>query len=108
MRQGVSLTDLTRFALDVTLQLNTAPGVYAIETVVFDRQRVQLIANGPWVTLTVREGKSFTGEVQMNPEIVLCSPRSTDERRETSRIPQRSERDEAESLEAPSGAAVQR
>ena len=41
MRQGVSLTNLTRFALDVTLQLNTAPGVYAIETVVFDRQRVQ-------------------------------------------------------------------
>ena len=108
MRQGVSLTNLTRFALDVTLQLNTAPGVYAIETVVFDRQRVQLIANGPWVTLTVREGKSFTGDVQMNPEMVLCSPRSTDERRETSRIPQRSERDETESLKAPSGDTVQR
>ena len=63
------------FALDVTLQLNIAPGVYAIETVVFDdlvQQRAQLIANGPWVTVTVQEGKSFHGEVQMNPEMTLA------------------------------------
>ena len=71
MRQGVSLTGLTRFALDVTLQLNTAAGVYAVETVVYDRQRGQFIANGPWVNVTVHEGKSFVGEVQMNPDMVL-------------------------------------
>ena len=71
MRQGVSLKGLVRFTLDVDLQLNTAPGVYTVETVVYDRQRVQLIANGPWVNVTVHEGKSFVGDVQMNPEMVL-------------------------------------
>jgi hypothetical protein len=107
MRQGVSLSGLARFALDVTLQLNTAPGVYAIETVVFDdlvRQRAQLIANGPWVTVTVQEGKSFHGEVQMNPEMTLRSPRSIGEPRETADLPPRRE---AEGLEAPLQAAIQ-
>ncbi len=95
MRLGVSLAGVTHFSLDVTLQLNTAPGVYAIETVVYDRQRVQLIANGPWVTLTVHEGKSFVGEVQMNPEMILRSPRTTGDRLDPSRLPQRFEQDDA-------------
>jgi ABC-type polysaccharide/polyol phosphate transport system ATPase subunit len=93
MRQGLSLTGLTHFALDITLQLNTAPGVYAIETVVYDRQRIQLIANGPWLNVTVQEGKSFVGEVQMNPEMMLRSPRTIDERREPPRVPQGVEHD---------------
>ena len=44
------------------------------------------IANGPWVTVTVQEGKSFHGEVQMNPEMTLRSPESIGERRETARL----------------------
>ena len=80
LRQGLSLEGLAGFTLDVGLQLNTAPGVYAIETVVFDRKRGRLIANGPWVNVTVHEGKSFAGEVQMNPEMVLRSPTPADER----------------------------
>ena len=101
MRQGLSLEGLTRFTLDVGLQLNTAPGVYAIETVVFDRRRVQLIANGPWLNVTVHEGKSFVGEVQMNPEMVLRSPTTADERREPSTVLERFEPDEV--LQAPAG-----
>ena len=73
LRHGVSLEGSARFTLDVGLQLNTAPGVYAIETAIFDRKRGQTIANGPWVNVTVHEGKSFVGEVQMNPEMVLRS-----------------------------------
>jgi lipopolysaccharide transport system ATP-binding protein len=74
LRQGLSLEGLAAFSLDVGLQLNTAPGVYAIETGVFDRKRGRLLANGPWVTVAVHEGKNFVGEVQMNPEMVLRSP----------------------------------
>jgi len=107
MRQGVSLSGLASFALDVTLQLNTAPGVYAIETVVFDRQRVQLVANGPWVTVTVQEGKSFHGEVQMNPEMTLRSPGSIGERRETAGLQQRRDGGDGKGLDAPLEAAIQ-
>ena len=79
LRQGLSLEGVTRFTLEVSLQLNTAPGVYTIETVVFDRKRNQPIANGPWVNVTVCDGKGFAGEVQMNPEMVLRSPASANE-----------------------------
>ena len=40
----------------------------------FDRKRGRPIADGPRVNVTVHEGKSFAGEVQMNPEMVLRSP----------------------------------
>jgi ABC-type polysaccharide/polyol phosphate transport system ATPase subunit len=79
LRQGLSLEGVTGFTLEVSLQLNTAPGVYTIETVVFDRKRNQPIANGPWVNVTVCDGKGFAGEVQMNPEMVLRSPASANE-----------------------------
>ncbi len=59
--------------LDIDLQLNIIEGVYTIETTVFDRKRGKLIAEGPWVNVTVHEEKSFVGEVQMNPEMVLRS-----------------------------------
>jgi ABC-type polysaccharide/polyol phosphate transport system ATPase subunit len=79
LRQGLTLEEVTRFTLEVSLQLNTAPGVYTIETGVFDRKRNQPIATGPWVNVTVCDGKSFAGEVQMNPEMVLRSPASANE-----------------------------
>ena len=101
MREGLSLAGRTRCTLDVSLQLNTAPGVYAIETGVFGRQRVQVISNGPWVNVTVHEGKSFVGDVQMNPEMVLRSPTLADERREPSSGLRRFEPDEE--LQAPAG-----
>lgn len=101
LRQGLSLEGLSRFTLDIGLQLNTAPGVYAIETIVFDRKRNQLMANGPWVNVAVHEGKSFAGEVQMNPEMVLRAPTRADERREPSNTVHRCESDEG--LEAPAG-----
>ena len=94
LAQGLSLEGLAGFTLDVGLQLNTAPGVYAIETVVFDRKRGRVIANGPWVNVTVHEGKSFAGEVQMNPEMVLRSSTLADERPEPSSALKRLEPEE--------------
>ena len=38
LREGLSLVGLFRFTLEVGLQLNTAPSIYTIETVVFDRK----------------------------------------------------------------------
>jgi ABC-type glutathione transport system ATPase component len=83
LRQGLSLEGLTRFTVDTDLQLNTAAGVYAIETVVFDRRRGQVVGTGPWISVTVHEGKSFLGEVQMNPQMMLRSPSSVDQPHET-------------------------
>ena len=100
LREGMSLEGLSRFTLEVSLQLNTAPGIYTIETVVFDQERIQPHATGPWVNVTVEGGKSFMGEVQMNPEMVLRSPTSADERREPSGM-QRLEENDA--LQAPTG-----
>ena len=78
-RHGVSLEGLKEVTLDIDLQLNTNEGVYTIETLVFDRKRGKLIAEGPWVNVTVHEGRSFVGEVQMNPEMVLRSTARRDD-----------------------------
>jgi ABC-type polysaccharide/polyol phosphate transport system ATPase subunit len=80
MNQGVSLEGVTRATLDIGLQLNIAPGVYTIETLVYDRRHARMIAGGPWVHVTVQAGKSFTGEVQMNPEMVLRPAARSDRR----------------------------
>ena len=40
------------------------------------------LATGPWVNVTVCDGKSFVGDVQMNPEMVLRSPASANDQRE--------------------------
>jgi ABC-type polysaccharide/polyol phosphate transport system ATPase subunit len=86
LSQGVSLEGVRRGTLDIGLQLNTAPGVYTIETLVFDRRRGRQVGGGPWVHVTVSAGKSFTGEVQMNPEMVLRSTVRPDEEREPLRM----------------------
>jgi lipopolysaccharide transport system ATP-binding protein len=79
MNHGISLEGAGRASLEISLQLNTAPGVYTIETLVFDRRRNRPVANGPWVHVTVQAGASFTGDVQMNPEMTLRpSPRTQD------------------------------
>jgi ABC-type polysaccharide/polyol phosphate transport system ATPase subunit len=69
-RYGLSL-DAPRISLDIGLQLNTPPGVYAIETVVVETKHGTPLANGPWVNVTVHEGRSFGGEIQMNAQMVL-------------------------------------
>ena len=79
MNHGISLEGLGRATLDIDLQLNTAPGVYTIETLVFDRRRNRQVAGGPWVHVTVQAGATFAGDVQMNPEMVVRSATRPDD-----------------------------
>jgi ABC-type polysaccharide/polyol phosphate transport system ATPase subunit len=72
-RYGLSLGALPQVTLDIGLQLNTPPGVYAIETVVTEYKDGRLLADGPWVNVTVHEGRSFGGEIQMNAQMALHS-----------------------------------
>jgi ABC-type polysaccharide/polyol phosphate transport system ATPase subunit len=72
VRHGVSLAGLQTVTLDTSLQLNTPPGVYAIETVVFDGPGI--VAEGPWLNVAVHEGRSFGGEIQMNAEMRVAPP----------------------------------
>jgi ABC-type polysaccharide/polyol phosphate transport system ATPase subunit len=84
--QGISLDGLARATLEIGLQLNAAPGVYTIETLVFDRRRGRPIASGPWVHVALQPGKTFTGDIQMNPEMVLRAVVRPDEQREPLRM----------------------
>ena len=70
-RYGLAVEALPHFSLEIGLQLNTTPGVYAIETVVVEGRRNVVMANGPWVNVTVQEGRSFGGEIQMNAQMTL-------------------------------------
>ena len=96
---GVSLDGLTRVTLDMSLQLNAAPGIYAIETIVAGYERGQAIAEGPWVNVAVHEGRSFGGDIQMNPEMALDPSTRRYERRKPSSAPE--SRASEEDLQAP-------
>jgi lipopolysaccharide transport system ATP-binding protein len=94
-RHDLSLTALTHVTLDIGLQLNTPPGVYALETTaIVERKHGRLVADGPWVTVTVHEGTSFGGEIQMNPEMVLHAPTHLHERWNASNTSHGSEYDD--------------
>ena len=77
-RYGLASRALPHVTLDIGLQLNIAPGVYAIETLVVEPAARAGDANGPWVHVTVQAGKSFSGEMQMNAEMVLRPPARSD------------------------------
>jgi ABC-type polysaccharide/polyol phosphate transport system ATPase subunit len=73
-RYGLSLDALPQVTIEVDLQLNTPPGVYAIETVVVESKHGRPLADGPWVNVTVQEGRSFGGEIQMNARMFEALP----------------------------------
>jgi lipopolysaccharide transport system ATP-binding protein len=74
-RHEVSFDGLSDFTLDVGLQLNTPPGIYAVETYVAEGRHNRVLAEGPWVTVTVHDARNFAGEIQMNPEMSVTSAR---------------------------------
>ena len=86
-RYGLAVEAVPHFSLDIELQLNTTAGVYAIETVVVEGRHNVVAANGPWVNVTVQEGRSFGGEIQMNAEMVLNPQSCPAERGRTSAAP---------------------
>ena len=60
------------FEITVDLQANLVPGLYHIETGIWDRVRQRIVSSGPSRTLTVQPGISpFGGTVQLNAEMTL-------------------------------------
>ncbi|HEX5437646.1 MAG TPA: polysaccharide ABC transporter ATP-binding protein [Gemmatimonadaceae bacterium] len=75
-RCAAALPGTGSFALDVTLQWNVPPGIYALETHVWDRVRERTAVKGPSLTVTVKGGPTFYGAVQMNPRMEFSQPRA--------------------------------
>ena len=70
---GVILPQDGPFEMMLELQFNVPPGVYGVETAVWDRATQRDIARGPSVTLQIAEGMRFYGSVQMHPQMQLVS-----------------------------------
>ena len=60
-----------RFQLDVTLQMNVQPGIYLVDTGVWDRAEEKQLMVGPSLTLRVTDGTLFMGEANLNPAMTL-------------------------------------
>jgi hypothetical protein len=61
------------FELEIDLQMNLPPGIYLVETVVWDQTREADAARGPSACVEVIEGVGFYGTVQLNPRLRLRS-----------------------------------
>jgi len=64
------------FELELELQMNVPPGLYALESGLWDNKRQKSAGHGPSAHVQV-EGARFYGEVQMNPRMHLVEPRET-------------------------------
>ncbi|MDQ3810345.1 MAG: ATP-binding cassette domain-containing protein, partial [Chloroflexota bacterium] len=62
------------FELGIDLQMNVPAGIYAVETLIWDRQQEKEIARGPSLTVEVEGGPYFFGTVQLNPRMRLSTP----------------------------------
>jgi lipopolysaccharide transport system ATP-binding protein len=66
LRHGVHLPARGPFRIEIELQANLPPGIYGIETAVWDRTRGQNVVLGPSTYVQVAPGPDFTGSIQMN------------------------------------------
>ncbi|HEY4303059.1 MAG TPA: polysaccharide ABC transporter ATP-binding protein [Gemmatimonadaceae bacterium] len=60
------------FALDVSLRMNVQPGIYLIDTGVYDRASEAQLYAGPGMTVRVLEGSLFLGPTNLNATIGLA------------------------------------
>jgi hypothetical protein len=72
---GMAIPERDRFELEAVLDFNVAPGLYAIESHVWDAVEERELHRGPSLTLDVRGGPKFWGKVQMNPRLQFHPPR---------------------------------
>ena len=68
---GVPLPERGPFRLEVTLNLNLRPAVFAIQAFVVDRKTGYDVSPGPIAYVQVHEDPGFIGMVQLNPEMRL-------------------------------------
>jgi ABC-type polysaccharide/polyol phosphate transport system ATPase subunit len=66
---GVTLPNAGWFVTTFDLQFNVPPGVFVVETSVWDRQMSRESFVGPTRYIEVRGGAPFDGMVQMNPRV---------------------------------------
>lgn len=76
-RLGLALPESGDIALDVQLNLNVPPGLYAVETYVENSARRRAEQLGPTATLQVTDGPAFLGRIQMNPTMRFASSAET-------------------------------
>jgi lipopolysaccharide transport system ATP-binding protein len=69
LRLGLPLPEGGTFAVEAELQANVPAGVYAVETLVWDRIMERQSFAGPRASLEVGGGEEFDGPVQMNPRL---------------------------------------
>jgi homopolymeric O-antigen transport system ATP-binding protein len=68
---GQALPERGRFAVSLDLQLNVPPGIYPLESFVWNRMAGRQLAAGPSGVVQVIGGPEFHGVVQMNPRVRL-------------------------------------
>ena len=68
---GGLLVPQAEVAVEMSLQLNVPPGVYALETMVYDLRGSTSIEHGPAGVVVVGAGQDFKGAVQLNAEMSL-------------------------------------
>jgi homopolymeric O-antigen transport system ATP-binding protein len=73
---GYDLPRTGRFALTLDLQLNLPPGIYPLESFVWNRMAGRELGGGPGAAVRVEGGPEFEGTVQMNPRARL-EPRNS-------------------------------
>ena len=73
LRLGVALPESGPFAVEAELQINVPPGMYTLESFVWDRMMERESFSGPRISVEVQGGKDFIGTVQMNPRMRLTA-----------------------------------
>ena len=68
---NLALSNPGPFSIDVDLQMNVRPGLYAVETYAWDRRTETALSVGPRVNVHVAEGRTFLGFVQLNANMRL-------------------------------------
>ncbi len=71
---GEELPASGRYLVRLDLQLNVPPGIYPVESFVWNRIAGRQLAAGPGGAVEVRGGPDFHGTVQMNPSIRVSPP----------------------------------
>lgn len=70
-RLDIDLPDAGEFELALSLQMNVPPGLYAVDSFVWDADQMGSTHWGPSLTVEVTMAVDFKGSVQMNPELRL-------------------------------------
>ena len=74
VERKVDLPESGAFELDVDLDFNVPPGLYVVETHVWDYVREAVSYRGPSITVQVEGGPDFSGTVQMIGRMRLRAP----------------------------------